>query len=406
MSDLAKQLSQTLQRLLVLTAELGDGPQEQLFDDPSEQRELASSLNQLVTQLEAQVERLSASRDHFEAVLDSMREGVIALDEDNHIKLANKSACALLGWSAPPLHEHIDACVEEESLKLFVREQTPEEAPWVELELKGRRTVLAQLTAQSSRGDAVLVLNDITALRRLETVRRDFVQNVSHELRTPTTVIKANAETLLGGAMEQPQLARTFLEGIERNAQRLAHLVSDLLDLARIESGTYQMSAEAVWPHRLIQQVVDTLAEQIIQRELKVQIQVDDQLSLSQDAGALEQVLTNLIENAVNYSFDRGRITLRATPFETELKGRAQRSWLRFEVIDSGPGIADKHKARIFERFYRVDKGRSRHLGGTGLGLAIVKHLCHAMGGEVGLESQEGAGCTFWFEIPQTLSRS
>ncbi len=401
----ARLLSQTLQRLVDLARDLSEGESNQEIDlthqsAPDEYRTLARSLTKLATQIEDQVGRLADSRNRFEAVLDSMREGVIALDEEYQVSFANQSACKLLGWQTPPLSLHIDECIGEESLTLFLREQIAEEAPWVELEFHGRRIVLARLTPQSKRDEAVLVLNDITALKRLEAVRKDFVANVSHELRTPTTVIQANAETLLDGAIEDPQIARRFLEGIGRNAQRLAHLVSDLLDLSRIESGTYQMSAESVYPREVVGLVVDTLADQLIKKQIKVEIEVDESLEVLQDQGALEQVFMNLIENAVNYSEERGCVIIRATEDSSRLANDDQ-SLIRFEVIDDGPGISERHRPRIFERFYRVDKGRSRHLGGTGLGLAIVKHLCQVMGGEVGLESVEGEGCAFWFDVPR-----
>lgn len=401
----ARMLSQTLRRLMYLardlSADVGDNSPDLKSRD--EYSRLAHSLTKIATQLEDQVIRLAESRDRFETVLDTMREGVIALDGHNQISLANLSACRLMGWSTPPLNAHIDECIREESLLLFMHKQFEDEAPWVELEFRGRKTVLAQLTAQPNHGEAVLVLSDITALRRLETVRRDFVANVSHELRTPTTIIQANAETLLDGAMEDPSVAIRFLEGINRNAQRLAHLVSDLLDLSRIESGTYKLRAEHTTPREVIERVLDSLADQLIAKRLKVKITTEEGLDLYQDTGALEQVFTNLIENAVSYSHERGRVEVKAARYSREGEGevsREKRAWIRIEVIDNGPGIAQVHKDRIFERFYRVDKGRSRQLGGTGLGLSIVKHLCHAMGGEVGVESQEGEGCTFWIHIP------
>ena len=392
-------LSQTLRRLVTLARELveGDPSRELTIEGRDEYSKLARSLTTLSQQIEQHVSHLAESRDRFEAVLDAMREGVIALDSDHRISLANRSACRLLGWASPPLGEQIDECIAEEALSHFLRERVAEDEPWVELEFQGRRTLLARLTRQSTVGEEVLVLSDITALRRLETVRRDFVANVSHELRTPTTVIQANAETLLDGAMDDPEFARSFLEGIDRNAQRLAHLVSDLLDLSRIESGTYRLQSEQVDLSSLVASVVDTLADQIIAKRIKVKIKVSKEHRLHTDLGALEQVFTNLIENAVNYTQGGGKVTIKAKPVpETD----SSRSLIRFEVIDNGPGIAAQHKERIFERFYRVDKGRSRHLGGTGLGLAIVKHLCNALGGEVGVKSQEGTGCTFWFTLP------
>ena len=172
-------------------------------------------------------------------------------------------------------------------------------------------------------------------------------------------------------------------------------MVSDLLDLSRIESGFYQMSAEQVEPAQIVTRVVDTLADQLVKKQIKVIIEVEDHLSLINDAGAVEQVFTNLIENAVNYTAERGSVTIKA------IADLDRVDWLRFEVIDDGPGISAKHQKRIFERFYRVDKGRSRQLGGTGLGLAIVKHLCQGWGGNVGVESEAGQGCKFWFSLPK-----
>ena len=401
-SGLAAQiLSQTLRRLVLLARALAEGEQgrEVSFEGRDEYSKLARSLTMLASQIENHVSHLAESRDRFEAVLDAMREGVIALDAEHNVSFANVSACRLFNWSSPPLGQHIQTCLDEETLLHFLREETAEDEPWVELEFKGRKTVLARLTSQSIADEAVLVLSDITALRRLENVRRDFVANVSHELRTPTTVIQANAETLIDGALDDPEQALIFLEGIYRNAQRLARLVSDLLDLSRIESGTYDTRGEWVNPENILGRVVDTLADQIIDKRIKVKIKLGTvygkDVRLYTDADALEQVFTNLVENAVNYSDEGGKITVKA-----RLKEIDGREMIHFRVIDNGPGISSKHQQRIFERFYRVDKGRSRQLGGTGLGLAIVKHLCNAMEGEVGLESKKGEGCNFWFMLP------
>ena len=355
------------------------------------------ALVKLSVQVEKKMERLAESRDRFGAVLDAMKEGVIALDENHCVSLVNQSACQLLGWSVPPINQQIDECIQDETLRHFLREETAEQDPWVEVELSEKRTALARLTSHPSRDELVLVLNDITALRRLETVRRDFVANVSHELRTPTTVIRANAETLVNGAMEEPIIAKQFLDGIERNAHRLSNLVSDLLDLSRIESGTYQLSTDTVDPLPVVHGVVDALADKIVSKQIKLKLKLNQVDSLICDSGALEQIFTNLVENAVHYSFDRGKVIIKAT--KTTPKD-LDKDFIKFEVSDDGPGISEQHQTRIFERFYRVDKGRSRQLGGTGLGLAIVKHLCVAMGGEVGVESVAGEGSTFWFIIP------
>jgi len=367
--------------------------------------------------LEVRHAALIESHDQFEAVLEAMREGVVALDARQRVLLANQSACELLGWARAPAGEPLDAHVRDLALSRFLQaqrrgERAGEGVRWVELELADRRTLLARLTPRDEDGEQVLVLSDITALRRLEAVRRDFVANVSHELRTPTTVIQANAETLLDGAMGEPELARGFLDGIYRNAQRLSLLVSDLLDLSQIESGTYKLDMGWRAPRGVVERVVDTLADQIIQRRVKVKISAPAGLEVLADERALEQVLMNLIENAVKYSDEQAlvRVTasLRAGPFpdgversESDGGVRAlEGAYALLEVRDNGPGIPAEHLPRLFERFYRVDTGRSRQQGGTGLGLAIVKHLCVAMGGAVGVTAVEGGrGSVFWVAL-------
>jgi two-component system phosphate regulon sensor histidine kinase PhoR len=365
--------------------------------------------------LEVRHAALIESHDQFEAVLEAMREGVVALDARRRVLLANQSACELLGWGRAPVGEPLDAHVRDLALSRFLQMREPrveDEVRWVELDLADRRTLLARLTPRDEDGEQVLVLSDITALRRLEAVRRDFVANVSHELRTPTTVIQANAETLLDGAMEEPELARGFLDGIYRNAQRLSLLVSDLLDLSRIESGTYKLSMGWQAPRGVIDRVVDTLADQIIQRRVKVKIVAPVGLEVFADDRALEQVLMNLIENAVKYSDEQAvvRVTVSARSgafpegverSESDVGVRALEGvYALLEVRDNGPGVPPEHLPRLFERFYRVDTGRSRQQGGTGLGLAIVKHLCVAMGGAVGVRAVEGGrGSVFWVAL-------
>ena len=328
-----------------------------------------------------------------------MREAVIALDEEHRIQFANQSACNLFNWSSIPQNQPIQEVLKVNTILQFLQEKAASEAPWVEIETEKKQTLLARLTTQSYTQEEVLVISDITALRRLETVRRDFVANVSHELRTPTTVIQINAETLMNGALEDPKMSRVFLDAIYRNAQRLSALVSDLLDLSRIESGTYTIEPCWINAYQVICHVVDALADQLIDKSMKIKIKIDPQLEVYADKQAFEQIMTNLIENAIKYSFEQGKIkvVLKEDPQSDQ---KLERDGLTFEVIDEGPGISPKHQTRLFERFYRIDTGRSRKRGGTGLGLAIVKHLCQNMEGKVGVHSEEGKGSSFWFTLP------
>ena len=252
----------------------------------------------------------------------------------------------------------------------------------------GRRTFLVHL-APLLRGEVLMLLRDVSEAKRAEATRRDFVANASHELRTPIAAIRAAAETLLGGAMDDPASARTFVDIVSRHAERLSRLTQDLLDLSRIESRQWELGIAPVPLAPLARQVVELLAGGARDKGLALGAEVPDAAVVKADARALEQVLVNLVENGVKYTA-QGSVELRA-----ERDGDAWILW----VVDTGPGIERHHLPRIFERFYRVDAGRSREQGGTGLGLAIAKHLVQAMHGEIGVES--GAeGSRFWVRLP------
>ncbi len=239
------------------------------------------------------------------------------------------------------------------------------------------------------RGEVLLLMRDVTERRRAEATRRDFVANASHELRTPIAAIAAAAETLLSGALEDPAAARNFVGIVARHAERLSRLAEDLLDLSKIESRQWRFEIVAVDVRKLAVQVGELVADAAREKELAVQVEVPEGAVVRADARALEIVLVNLAQNAVKFT-ERGGITLRAR--------REGASWV-LGVADTGPGIERHHLPRIFERFYRVDPGRSRELGGTGLGLAIAKHLVLGMSGEISVESDE-RGTTFWVRPP------
>ena len=236
-------------------------------------------------------------------------------------------------------------------------------------------------------------MHDVTELRRLETVRKDFIANVSHELRTPVAVIQANAETLLAGAIHDTERAPVFLEALARHADRLGRLVADLLDISRIEAGRYQLEIGPMDLVEVVDRTLAGLAMQAEQRGTTLVSRLQGELWVASDDKALEQVLVNLVSNAIKYTQDGGHVEVDAKVVERTASGEPAR--LRVEVCDDGPGIDPRHHARIFERFYRVDAGRSRAVGGTGLGLAIVKHLSRATEAHVELRSMPGRGTTF-----------
>ncbi len=251
----------------------------------------------------------------------------------------------------------------------------------------GRSAYLVHL-APLLRGEVLLLLRDVTEAKRAEATRRDFVANASHELRTPISAIRAAAETLLSGAYD-PAAARTFVEIVARHAERLAHLTDDLLDLSRLESRQWRFELGPVEVEPVARAALDLHAPAAAAKGIALEVEVPAGLLVRADARALEQVLVNLVDNAVKYTA-AGRVAIRAA---------REGPSAEIAVSDTGPGIEQHHLERIFERFYRVDPGRSREQGGTGLGLSIVKHLVQGIGGEVGVESGAG-GTRFWVRLP------
>ena len=352
---------------------------------------LAGSIQQMESQLEASVRTIAAERDQFGAVLESMTEAVLALDEAERVILFNRAATELFGVTdrGAPLPPSVRVPV----LNGLLEGAKLGRAGSEEVSLDGDERVLRfQVSPQQDRRGAVVVIHDVSQMRKLERMRRDFVANVSHELRTPVSVIQANAETLLGGALaDDPARAHRFAEAILRNSERLARLISDLLDIARIESDRQTVTTGAVQVLAVARRARDVLVRPAWEAETSLELAIPPDLGVDADPRALEQVLRNLMENSIKYSPARSHVLVvgAQTP-----SGR-----VRIEVQDDGLGILPQHRERIFERFYRVDPGRSRDMGGTGLGLSIVKHLIQAMGGAVGYTPNEPKGSIFWIEL-------
>jgi two-component system phosphate regulon sensor histidine kinase PhoR len=289
----------------------------------------------------------------------------------------------------------------EELKKLVEGAQATSATQAAELELLGikpRRLLVRVVPLSGEPGGLLAVFVDVTDIRRLESMRKDFVANASHELRTPVTAVRSAAETLRFAMESDPESAAHFLDIIERNAERLQRLVEDLLDLSRIESREFRLTFEDEEVGPLIQQVVGLFRERSEKKRIRLTADVPDDLPAARvDARAFEQVLTNLVDNALKYSPERASVVVQARAEDR----KGGRKVVRVSVIDTGPGIEERHLPRLFERFYRVDTGRSRELGGTGLGLSIVKHLCEALGGPIEVESTVGKGSTFSFTLTQ-----
>lgn len=357
-----------------------------------EMQHIAGSVNRLAGELSEAVAELADERDRVSAILASMREGVLALDGARRVTLANPAALDLLGLKRAPVGRPLADVVRAPAL-LDVVAQAPHEGDEVEVDVPGppERRLRARVTRRSEGEGTVLVLHDVTEMRRLERIRSDFVANVSHELRTPVTVIRANAEALLDGALHDAKRGPEFVAALHRSAERLSALVTDLLDLARIESDRFSPRLGDVGLQEVSARVAELLGPRAAAGGQRLTVGVPEGLLVRADEHALEQVLVNLIDNALKYTPEGGAIEVRA---------RAVDDNVVLEVADDGPGIPAAHKERVFERFHRVDAGRSRDQGGTGLGLSIVKHLVLAMEGRVGVRDNLPAGSVFFVELP------
>ncbi|MCC6624895.1 MAG: PAS domain-containing protein [Deltaproteobacteria bacterium] len=354
--------------------------------------DLATTYRRLASDLVRVDSSLAEEHSRFDAVLRSIDAGVFAVDATGRITVTNPAFLELLDLSDPPIGKLYKEVVRAPALHDAVDEALAGRSARVEVRLEhgNERKILVAHASPQGAGAAVFV-RDVTSIRQLERVRRDFVANISHELRTPVSVIRASAETLLAGALHEPEHARTFVEAIERHASRMGSIITGLLDLARLEAGQQSLAKEPVNLHAAVQRALDLVDSQVQAKRLRIHNDIPAETMAWADQKGIDQVVSNLLENAVKYADPDGEVWLTAEP---------AKGWVRLAVADDGPGIAPEHRQRVFERFYRVDKGRSRETGGTGLGLAIVKHLTVAMGGTVGVEGREPRGSIFWVRLP------
>ena len=350
---------------------------------------LVQAVRQMHRQLDERFAQLRSEQSASAALVESMLEGVIAADGRGRITTANAAARRLLGYEAEHPLPDVRQLFRSKSAREIVTAVLEGEAVQDrQLDLDG--SILLVNARPLENEGAVLVLHDLTELRRLETVRRDFVANVSHELKTPLTSISGYAETLLTDTPD-PATGREFLKIILSNAHRMQRLVDDLLDLSRIESGRWQPRVEMVDVGAAAREVWATLAERAAARGTRFEAKVEPAAAtLEADPDAVRQVLTNLIDNSLRYVGANGMVTF---------VSREHEGGVELSVADNGAGITSDHLPRIFERFYRADPSRSREEGGTGLGLSIVKHVVEAHGGRVSAESELGVGTTIrcWF---------
>ncbi len=368
-----------------------------------EWRPLCDAFEQMGLILSNRETGLLNSSASLEAVLASIGEGVLAIDNTGNLVLVNHAACQMLVMNERDvLGRKLVEQIRIPELTSAI-EKTQQESARLECEFQTltepRRTICATLTSLESKNVAVAVMmHDVTGIRQLETMRQDFVANVSHELKTPLSAIKAYAETLKMGAINDQERNVEFVEQIEIQASLLDRQIQDLMQIAQIESGQANLEVTVQDMNALCRECHQQLQAIAAKREIDLSLDLADQsLNAVGDAEAFRTILTNLVSNAIQYT-QQGTVTIRS-----ELRrGRSgQGGSVAVEVIDTGIGISPSQQSRIFERFYRADKARSRDMGGTGLGLAIVKHLTTALGGEVSVESRIGKGSVFRVEFPQ-----
>ena len=365
---------------------------------PGEIPELARAIDALAERLSASEERKHRREDRLQTILDAMVEAVMVTDEDGRVALSNEVLTKLIGFNAEGKtateamrHPDLRQAIEDAQLGLARQLEFNVDGP----DGSPGRVLRASLSPLRNQQGVVTVFHDVTAERTAERIRRDFVANAGHELRTPLTAIRGFAETLRNGALDDPDSARRFLDVILRHTKRMQALVDDLADLSRFEGDELKLELGPVRAGALLDEVLRGLEAQSSAKSLDVtSTGLREAPPVMAEERALEQVLVNLVDNAIKYTPEGGEVRISVTSDDGEVL---------IEVANSGPGIAAKHLGRVFERFYRVDAGRSRELGGTGLGLSIVKHLVAKIGGRISVDSS-GGWTRFQLRVPRADS--
>ena len=354
---------------------------------------VARSISQLSEDLKNQIKIIAKQRDQFGLVLDDLGEGIIVTNKKGKVVFTNKQASVILNTE-----NLFDRNIKEFDIPalnyLFKRVKSKKRAD-IEFEIEiNRRTtkwVLGSMNQSKTTGQFILVLHDITQLRQLNSMRRDFISNLSHELRTPVSVIRANSETLLDGALEDKKEAKIFSKAILHNAERLTSMVSDLIDLSRIDYGDLKLNIVEVNLDNFIKSFIDSMKSVMKKKDIYIEYQPRHKKNIMADVQALERVMNNLIDNAFKYS-PKGSVI--------EISTITNNNHIKINVADQGSGISEIDQEYIFDRFYRTASARASENKGSGLGLAIVKNLINSLNGEVGVSNRPEGGSIFWFTLP------
>jgi len=367
--------------------------------------ELGRALNAMADSLRQKVEEIRGNEARLRTVLDNMPDGVLMIAGDGTVTVFNRQAERMLGERAD---DHTDRSYtglkrHYELTRLISRGLESREPLHGELafhfpEERRVEVQLVPLDGGAADSGVLVVLQDVTAMRRLEKMRSDFVANASHELKTPAAAVKGFAETLLSGTVKDEETVRSFLTIIHDESVRLNRLVDDLLDLSRIESRQVPLRFSPGELKPFLARQLEIISAEAARKNIRLELQAEDGLFIEADEDRLGQIVLNLLQNGVNYTPEGGRVRVAASGLPAEAEGGEER--VRIVVSDTGIGIPKQDLPRIFERFYRVDKARSRNSGGTGLGLSIVKHLVELHRGSIAVESEVGAGSRFIVELP------
>lgn len=402
-----RRISNRIVRLTAFSRRVAEGDFRPMAVEKTndELADLSTTLNQSASRLDHTIRILTEERNQSAAILASMEEGVVVIGMDQRITFCNNAFCSAAGvtntgWEGKPVMQLVR---HSDLLSMIQRSLAGNEVIHGEVVVGSIRTrsfavTSAPIQSDASNAGAVMVLHDITEIRRLERARRDFVANVSHEFRTPLTAIRGFAETLLDGALEDDENRRRFVEIIHDHALRLGRLTDDLLRLAQAEAGQLQLEIRPVTFAGIIDPCIETTRVKAAQKGLKLEVQcMADSPVLMGDSRSLQGVLQELLDNAIRYSSAGGEIRINTA---------VNRSEAIISVSDTGIGIPKMDQERIFERFYRTDPARSRESGGTGLGLSIAKHLIEAHGGHIQVASEVGKGSTFSIYLPVRIQNS
>jgi two-component system phosphate regulon sensor histidine kinase PhoR len=354
---------------------------------------MARNISTISTNLKNQISLIAKQRDQFGSVLDGLGEGIMVCDENGLITFRNDQIMQILG-----LNEIIDKSINDLEIPALSRMYKKAQKKGKfdsEFELEtgedDTRWILAHMNKAKSTQELILVVHETTQLRQMDSMRRDFISNLSHELRTPVSVIKANSETLLDGALDNEKDAKIFSKAILHNADRLSEMVTSLIDLSRIEYGELKFVIEEIVLNQIIESVVLAFKNKAKRKNIQVVFKRQSEVMISSDAKAIERVLNNLLDNAFKYSPENSTI---------EINLRKQGESIRLAVIDQGEGVAEEEQDLVFKRFFRTASARANTQQGSGLGLAIVKNLVYNLQGDVGVESRPEGGSEFWFTIP------